>query len=218
MKRFFLIISLAVVALLVLILACTMYIDAYADPYLYKTIKSVPFNKVGLLLGTSKRLGDGSKNMYFYNRMQAAADLYHAGKVQYILVSGDNETIYYNEPKEMRKALMKLAVPDSAIVLDHAGFSTFDSIIRSSKIFGQTSITVISQQFHNERAVFIARESGIVAVGFNARDVDAYHGFKTQMRELLARVKVFLDLYILHEQPRYLGDKIPIPQPANTHP
>jgi len=178
----------------------------------------VPRNRVGLLLGTSKWLSDGNRNMYFYNRMKAAADLYHSGRVQYLLVSGDNETIYYNEPREMKKELMRLLVPDTAIVLDHAGFSTFDSIIRSKKIFGQTSITVISQQFHNERAVFIARENGIVAVGYNAQDVDAYNGFKTRVRELLARVKVFLDLYIIHQQPRHLGKQIPIPPPRDTHP
>ena len=217
MKRFFILLSLLVLATAIVIASCTWYIDAYAGPYLYNSVKAVPANRVGLLLGTSKRLGDGSKNMYFYNRMRAAANLFHAGKVQYILVSGDNETIWYNEPKEMRKELIRLLVPDSAIVLDHAGFSTFDSIIRSNKIFGQKSITVISQQFHNERAVFIARERDIVAVGYNAEDVDAYHGFKTQMRELLARVKVFLDLYILDQQPRHLGDAIPIPPPSEQH-
>lgn len=218
MKRFFRFFGLTVLVVAGAIALCSWYIDSYANPYLYNTVQSVPRNRVGLLLGTSKKLGDGRKNMYFYNRMEAAAALFFSRRVQYILVSGDNRTIYYNEPKEMRKELLRLGVPDTAIVLDHAGLSTFDSIIRSKKIFGQTSITVISQQFHNERAIFIARKNGIVAVGYNAKDVDSYNGFKTQVRELFARVKVFFDVYLPGQQPRHLGKKIPIPPPRTPHP
>lgn len=215
-KRLVVVVSTLLFALVAVILGCTWYIDMYADEYLYDSVEAVPVNKVGLLLGTSKKLADGRKNMYFHNRMQAAAELYHAGRIRYIIVSGDNGSIYYNEPRDMRRALLQLNIPDSAIVLDHAGFSTFDSIIRSKKIFGQRSITVISQRFHNERAVFIARERGVEAVGYNADDVDAYNGFGTRVRELFARVKVFLDLYILDQQPRYLGNEITIPPADST--
>lgn len=192
-------------------MGCNWYISSYADSYLYNDISSIPSNSVGILLGTSKKLSDGRKNLYFHNRMQAAVDLYTAGKISHILVSGDNGSMYYNEPLDMKKALLALGIPDSSIYLDYAGFSTFDSMIRSKKVFGQHHITVISQQFHNERAIFIARECGIDAIGYNARDVSAYNGFRTRARELLARVKVFLDLYILDQQPKYLGTAIPIP-------
>lgn len=211
MKLAFQIITILFAAIAVLIVFCNQYTAWYARTYLYDTTDSIPANKVGVILGTSKNLGDGRKNMYFYNRIDAAVELFRAGKIQYILVSGDNASRYYNEPKDMKNALLKRNVPDSAIYMDRAGFSTFDSMIRSRKVFGQERITIISQKFHNERAVFIAREKGIDAVGYNAEDVDAYNGFKTRVRELLARVKVFLDLYILKQKPEVLGPGINIP-------
>lgn len=90
------------------------------------------------------------------------------------------------------------------------GFRTFDSIVRLKEIFGQESVTIISQPFHNERAIYIASKEGIAAIGFNAKDVNARYGFKTQLREKLARVKVFAD-YLFSVKPKYLGDKIIIP-------
>lgn len=200
-----------VLSTVLLIVGCNWYISSYASSYVYNDIKAIPINSVGLILGTSKKLSDGRKNLYFHNRIQAAVDLYTAKKIAHILVSGDNGSMYYNEPMDMKKALLALGIPDSIIYLDYAGFSTFDSMIRSKKVFGQQNITVISQQFHNERAVFIARERGITAIAYNARDVAAYNGFRTRLRELLARVKVFLDLYILNQQPKYLGPAISIP-------
>lgn len=211
MKLAFQIIGILFASVAILIVFCNQYTAWYARNYLYDTTSSIPANKVGVILGTSKKLGDGRRNMYFYNRIDAAVELYKAGKIQYILVSGDNATRYYNEPKDMKNALLNRNVPDSAIYMDRAGFSTFDSMIRSRKVFGQDRITIISQKFHNERAVFIAREKGIDAVGYNAEDVDAYNGFKTRVRELLARVKVFLDLYILNQSPKKLGPGINIP-------
>ena len=110
----------------------------------------------------------------------------------------------------MKKALLMYHIPDSVIVLDYAGLRTLDSVVRAREIFGQDRFTVISQRFHNERALFLAGKHGIQAVGFNARDVDTYAGFKTRIRELLARVKVFIDL-ATRKQPRHLGEPIPIP-------
>ena len=176
---------------------------------LYSDTTLVPFNKTGVLLGTSKYVKRGRINEYWQNRIEAAAALYKSGKIKNLIISGDNSKSYYDEPTEMKKELVKSGIPDSVIFLDYAGFRTFDSMIRAYKIFGQTNFTVISQEFHNQRAVFIARYYGINAIGYNAKDVSAYYGLKTKVRELLARVKLYLDL-MFDKQPKFLGKKIEI--------
>ncbi len=152
-------------------------------------------------------MSDGSKNYFFYNRTKAASTLFKSGKIQFVIISGDNSLSYYNEPADMKKELINAGVPDSVIFLDYAGFRTFDSMIRAKEVFGQTKFIVVSQQFHNERAIFIARKYGIEAYGYNAEDVNAYSGFKTKIRELFARVKVFIDVYT-NKQPKFLGEKV----------
>lgn len=184
-------------------------INSFSEPYLYNSTDSLPACKTAVLLGTSKFMRNGSKNYFFYNRITAAEKLYKSGKVQFIIISGDNSLSYYNEPEDMKKELLKAGVPDSVIYLDYAGFRTFDSMIRAKEIFGQTKFIVVSQQFHNERAIFIARKYNIEAYGYNAEDVDAYNGFKTKFRELFARVKVFIDVYS-NKRPKFLGEKIEI--------
>ena len=136
--------------------------------------------------------------------------LYRQGKASYFLVSGDNATLSYNEPREMRRALIRAGIPAERIYSDYAGFRTLDSIVRANAVFGQESFTIVSQGFHNERALYLARHFGIKAIGFNARDVRAYSGLKTRARELMARVLCLLDVYILDKQPKFLGDKIAI--------
>ena len=177
---------------------------------LYSRPDVIPFNKVGLLLGTSKYLVDGRPNLYYLFRIQAAVELYKHGKIKYIIVSGDNGTTDYNEPEDMRNDLIAQGVDASHIYLDHAGFRTFDSIVRLKRIFGQESVTIISQPFHNERAIYIASKEGIAAIGFNARDINSGAGLKVQVREKFARVKVFLD-YLFGKEPKFLGEKILIP-------
>lgn len=189
------------------ILACNYIIDRKAAQSLYDDLDKIPENEVGLLLGTSPKLKNGKNNLYFDHRITAAIKLYKAGKIKYILISGDNRRRNYNEPEYMKKALIQGGVPEEAIYLDYAGFRTLDSVVRAKKVFGQNRITVISQKFHNARAVYIARKNGMEAIGFNAQDVDTYSGLKTQIRESLARVKVFLDLFT-RKQPRFLGEKI----------
>jgi SanA protein len=182
-------------------------INSFSQQYLYNSTDSIPECKTAVLLGTSKFMSNGSKNYFFYNRITAAETLFKSGKIQAIIISGDNSLSYYNEPEDMKKELVKAGIPDSVIYLDYAGFRTFDSMIRAKEIFGQTKFIVVSQQFHNERAVFIARKHGIEAYGYNAEDVSAYSGFKTKVRELFARVKVFIDVYT-NKQPKFLGEKV----------
>lgn len=140
--------------------------------------------------------------------MKAAKELYDAGKVKAFVVSGDNGRDSYNEPEDMRAALIELGIPDTIIYLDYAGFRTLDSVVRMNKIFGQNSFIIVSQKFHNERAVFLAQSNNLEAYGYNAEAVVSNRfSFNTAMREKLARVKVFIDL-VLNKQPKYLGDTV----------
>jgi SanA protein len=177
----------------------------------YSDLGAIPARRVGLVLGCSRRLPDGRRNAFFDNRMQAAAALFRARKVDYLVVSGDNHVRGYDEPQDMKDSLVSLGVPQERIYCDYAGFRTLDSIVRVREIFGQTEVTVISQEFHNQRAIFIAQNRGVDAVGFNAPEVDAYNSFKTKCREVVARANMLLDLFVLRRRPRFLGQRIIIP-------
>lgn len=170
----------------------------------------IPANPVGLVLGTSSRRTDGSPNPFFYNRMEAAARLYAMGKIGHIIVSGDNRSRFYNEPLEMKRALIRLGVPDSAITLDYAGLRTLDSVVRSKEIFGQEHITIITQPFHSYRALFISRFYHIEAVALVANEPSDEPAVTVYVREYFARAKAILDLYVFKTPPRHLGDKEPI--------
>lgn len=173
-------------------------------------ISDVPKMKTALLLGTGKTLSNGQPNAYFYNRIQAAADLYKSGKVKYIIVSGNNSQKNYNEPEDMQMALIEYGVPKDSIFLDFAGFRTLDSVVRAKEIFGQNQLIIVSQKFHNERAVFLAKQNGMQAFGYNAPDVNKYAGLKTNLREYFAKAKAYLDL-LLGVEPKFGGDKVLIP-------
>jgi SanA protein len=195
-----------------LAVASNLIIHRFSKDKLYSSVEQVPENHCGLLLGTSKYTVSGGLNPYFQSRIKAAAQLYHAGKIRYLIISGDNRFKSYNEPRFMRKALLNEGIPDSVIYSDYAGFRTFDSVIRAREIFGQKRLTIISQAFHNMRAVFIAHHFGIQAIGFNAGDYTLGSDYKTMIREVFARARVFLDLYVLKTKPYFLGEKIKIPE------
>lgn len=184
-------------AVLLLIAAVIFFsnraINNYAGKYIYYDLDKIPANRAGLLLGTGKYLKPRVVNLYFAYRIRAAADLYRAGKIKVIIVSGNK---YNNEPRNMRADLIRNGVPASAIYSDEEGFRTYDSVIRCRDVFGYDTFTVISQDWHNERAIFIARKLGIDAIGYNAEDVKGVMGFETDVRELFSRVKVFMDLYL----------------------
>ncbi len=167
----------------------------------------IPPNKVALVLGTSKRTGNGRPNRFFIERMTAAARLYKQNKVQHILVSGDNSSQYYNEPQDMLQALGDLSIPEEDISLDFAGFRTLDSVVRSKEIFGQDSITIVTQKFHCYRSLFIANHFGIVAIAQSAGDGQSI-GLSLAFREVLARTVAVLDLYVLRRKPKFLGEEI----------
>lgn len=209
-KNIFKIFLLLFVAGIIFIAWANYNIKKDSDSHISYNIADIPSTKTALLLGTGKNLSNGQPNAYFYNRIQATADLYKSGKIQYIIVSGDNSQKNYNEPEDMQIALMQYGIPKDKIFLDFAGFRTLDSVVRAKEIFGQTKLIIVSQKFHNERAVFLAKQNGIEAFGYNATDVNKYAGLKTNLREYLARAKAYLDL-ILGVEPKFGGDKVLIP-------
>lgn len=180
-----------------------------SSEYIYSESHAIPHNKVGLLLGTGKFLQSGHVNLYYKYRIDATLALFKAQKIDYILVSGDNSRNNYDEPSTIKNDLIARGIPEDRIFLDYAGFRTLDSIVRSDKIFGQKSLTIISQQFHNERAIFIAHKKGIDAIAYNAKDVSINYGIKVQIREKFARVKTMLDL-VFRKKPKFLGEKVKI--------
>lgn len=185
-------------------------IENETEDYVTSNLSKLPNEKVGIVLGTSKTLQNGYPNLYFQYRIEATVDLYKSGKIQDIIVSGDNSQKNYNEPEDMKLALIEKGIPEHHIFEDFAGFRTLDSVVRAKEIFGQNSYIIISQRFHNERAVFLAHKHNIKAFGYNAKDVNKYYGFKTNMREYVARAKVFID-FLFEKKPKYGGKKITIP-------
>ena len=156
---------------LLMLLLCNLVIEYSVEGKTYSDINTIPKNKVGLVLGTSKRISSGDSNPYYAYRINATIDLYKAGKIEFVLVSGDNGSRYYNEPTTFKKDLVKGGIPEDKIFLDYAGFRTLDSMVRAKAIFGLDSVTVISQEFHNERAIYLAKHKGLDAIGFNAQDI-----------------------------------------------
>jgi SanA protein len=192
------------------IFACHRLVESRSQVFIYDHPDQLPPNDIGLVLGTGPELINGRPNPYFESRMDAAVELYRAGKVKHLLVSGDNGTKEYNEPAAMQDALIERGVPATSITLDYAGFRTLDSVVRCREVFQREKFTVISQSFHNERAVFIARAYGMEAIAYNSDQVRHFQRSWLRIREYLARVKAVLDVYVLRKQPKYLGDKIEI--------
>ncbi|MGC4042909.1 MAG: ElyC/SanA/YdcF family protein [Armatimonas sp.] len=171
----------------------------------YDSVAVVPQRSVGLVLGTSKYIGRGKVNRYYSARIEAAAALWKAGKVHKLIVSGDNRRHDYNEPKIMRADLVAAGVPKEDIVCDYAGLRTLDSVARAKRIFGQDKVTIISQRFHNERAIFLAKGWGLDAIALDAESPALSPRLKA--RETLARMQAVWDR-AAHTQPRHLGEKI----------
>lgn len=206
---YMLIILLLVVSYAISMISQDIIYDATAK-LTWHDVNKIPPRNVGLVLGANPG------NRYFIRRINAAASLYHAGKVKWLLVSGDNSRKDYDEPSAMQQALIAKGVPAAAIFCDYAGFSTLDSVVRAQKVFGADYITIISQKFHTRRAIWIAKQYGIDAIGFNAPNLNNGHGRYTRWRENLARVSAIIDASILHRQPKYSGPQVSI-GPDSAH-
>lgn len=182
---------------------------------IYRSTETVPANDVALVLGTAKLTAAGRPNFHFTQRIKAAAQLYHSGKVRHLLVSGDNHIATYDEPTDMRDALVAAGVPDSAITRDYAGFRTLDSVVRAKSVFGLTKFTIVTEEFHCPRSLWIARRRGLDAIAFAAPDLGIRWSARVKAREVAARAWCAIDLYVLHRQPKFPGPFEPILLSAN---
>jgi len=208
-KTFFKYSFILVFFLILIIISLDFFVEKKTDDKIFDSVSEISHNKVGLLLGTIKVLKNGRLNLYYQYRIDACVELYKAGKIDFVLISGDNSRKEYDEPTEMKNDLISKGIPQEKIYLDYAGFRTLDSVIRCKEVFGEEHITIISQEFHNQRALMIAEFNSIEALAFNAQDVNAPYGLKTQIRERFARIKMMLDL-IFGKEPKFLGKKISI--------
>jgi SanA protein len=219
-KKIFLISGIVLGSILLTITSMNIWVVASTNSRITSDLSKLPNSDVALVLGTSRYLGPGQENPFFSNRIDAAAQLYLSGKVRKLLVSGDNGTEQYNETEQMRRALIEKGVPEKDIVMDYAGFRTFDSVVRSKAVFGQSKIIIVSQHFHLQRSLFIANKHGIDAWGYEAADPPHDGMYKRVMfREVFARVSAVLDCYLLGTQPKYPGPKEEIQfGPSGTSP
>ena len=201
------IVGILVFMLLMVVTVCNIWIVKSTESKVYSDLTKLPDHRIALVLGTSNKMANGGANPFFDTRIDMAAQLYKTGKINHFILSGDNRSMFYNEPLEMQKALVKLGVPATAITLDYAGLRTLDSVVRSKEIFGQHKITIITQPFHCYRALFISDFYDIDAVAMVADDPSFDHSFKVIVREYFARTKAVLDLYVFKTAPRFLGQK-----------
>lgn len=192
------------------IYAADEYIEYRAHQQVFDSLDLLPHRPVGIVLGTSPYVSTGRKNGYYTARIEAAADLYHRGKVNHLIVSGANPSPYYNEPRFMKADLVNLGVPENKITSDFAGLRTLDSVIRAHKVFGQDTFTIISQRFHLLRAVYIGHRRGLDVVGYAAEDPKTFMRLKARLREYGARAKALLDIWVFDTQPKFLGEKLAI--------
>lgn len=196
-----------IVMVILFVLGLNSYIASSSKDKIYES-SNIPPKKAALLLGTAKYLDKNQINYYYKYRIQAAVRLWKKNKVRAIIVSGDNGSVYYDEATAMYEDLIRAGVPAKYITRDYAGFRTLDSIVRAKEVFGIDDFIIISQKFHLERALYIARSKGIKAIGYRAKDfANTRWAKRMQYREYLARAKAFLDLYILHKEPKFLGRK-----------
>ncbi|AMG31888.1 membrane permeability protein SanA [Grimontia hollisae] len=210
LRKAFFVIMTFVVASFIVVAAMDVWVSFQAKDRIFTRVDDTPTRHIGLVLGTSKYIGK-TLNPYYTHRIDAAQDLYLNKKVDVLLLSGDNAHRSYNEPWTMKRDMLKAGIPDEKIFLDYAGFRTLDSIIRAKKVFDADEFTLVTQAFHCERALFIADFYDIDAICLAVPSPGGMAGVKIRAREALARVKAVLDIYVLKEQPKFLGPKESIP-------
>ncbi|KAA6101932.1 MULTISPECIES: outer membrane permeability protein SanA [unclassified Pantoea] len=199
--------------IILLVMATALGLDRWISwrtaPFIYEDVASLPHRQVGVVLGTAKYYRTGVINQYYLYRIQGALNAYNSGKVNYLLLSGDNALQSYNEPMTMRRDLIKAGVDPSDIVLDYAGFRTLDSIVRTRKVFDTNDFIIITQRFHCERALYIAQHLGIQAQCYAVPSPK--NMLSVRFREVGARLGALADLHLMKREPRFLGPLVPIP-------
>jgi SanA protein len=204
--------SFFLISVLLIVVGADVYTNAVSNGYCHKKVADCRQGDVGLVLGCSKRFSRGRPSLYFEGRMAAAAELWKAGRLRCIIVSGDNREVYYNEPRDMKNALVKLGVPEEKIVCDYAGLRTYDSVVRAQRVFGAGKVTIISQAYHVKRAVATARHLGMDAEGFCAAHIPFNRPtlLRQFVRERAARVAMVFDL-LVGAEPRHMGEQVALP-------
>lgn len=194
---FFWMISLPILAVIVLIVGCNVWIVTSTKGRVFDSPQEIDRQSVGLVLGTSKKVAPDTPNKHFVNRIAAAAELFHSGKVGRLLVSGYRDSEYYDETKDMIAKLIELGVPEKMIMADDRGSRTLHSVMRASTVYKLDRLVIISDDFHVGRALFIADHLGMDAVALRSEAVDRDDSRGVRWREYFARVKAVLDLYLL---------------------
>lgn len=202
-------ILLVLLVIILVFVSIDQWISWKTDKHIITDIDSVPHFQVAMVLGTSKYIGK-TLNEYYSHRINSAIYLFQHGKIGHFLLSGDNAHRYYNEPWTMKRDLLKAGVPEARIALDYAGFRTFDSIVRAKEIFNSDHFLIITQKFHCERAIYIAQHHDINATCLAVAGPTHYFGLGVRLREVLARAKAVLDIYVLGMEPKFLGPQEPI--------
>lgn len=200
--------SLFLIALL-MATAITLYIQNYSNKYIYSSsIQAIPNCYTALVLGASVHR-NGDLSTILLDRVDRAIELYNGGKIKRFLLSGDHGDHDYDEVNTMKNYLLKKGIDSADIFLDHAGFDTYNSVVRAKEIFNVDSMYIVTQNYHLYRAIYIARNNGIEAFGFTA-DRRSYPGiYKYTVREWFANVKSWYWTATNH-QPHFLGNKIPM--------
>ena len=163
-------------------------LDRTAEAMSFTDVARLPGVEAALVLGTAPIGPEGGPNVYFVRRLDAAAALWKAGNVKYLIVSGSGD-----EPAAMRAGLVERGVPAAAIYRDPAGHRTWDSVLRARDVYGQKCI--VSQRFHLSRALFLARHAGMEAWGFEARDVESPYSVFTELRRFPSALRAYIDVW-----------------------
>ena len=209
-RRLLLIALLSLLACVLLIILCNAWLLAAARGRISSQSADIARRDVALVLGTSSRL-PGGPNLFFEGRMNAAAMLWHDGKARHFLLSGDNSQKDYDEPTDMRAALLARGVPAQAITLDYAGFRTLDSLVRAREVFGVSRLIIVSDGWHLPRALFLADAGGLDATGFSSAETPWKWSARTRIREWFSRVKAVADVHLFRTKPRFLGEHVQLP-------
>lgn len=201
---------------LMAIMAANAWVVSSTRAFIIDDMRRLGLHEVGVVLGTSPYTRYGNRNLLFTHRMMTAAELYAAGHVRHLLLSGANPDRTYNEPQKMYQALRALGVPDAALTMDFAGFRTLDSMVRAQRVFDLDRFVIVSQRYHDYRALFIARDNGVDAVAYIRPQEDRRQPLRAEAREYLARFKAVVDLFLIVTRPRFLGPRRPIDIPPVT--
>ena len=203
-RRLLLVFACAAFLGILALFAADRHVEHFAAGRVYSDVEAVPAREYGMVPGTSRLVHGKHLNTYFFCRIHAAVELYRAGKIRKIIVSGDNSRTDYNETGDMERELIAEGVAPEDVLSDFAGFRTLDSVVRARNLFGASEITVISQRFHCERAIYLAARNGIDAVGFEADEVAPQAiRLRLAVREAFARVMAVLDAEVLNTKPHF---------------